>query len=749
MFIDRNIDKYKIEPEASIIDALRKIDANNGRIITVVDEGNLIHGLATNGDLLRWLINSEEPDIKKPITEIMNREFLFVEEDEDYDRISSLLEKVLFVPIVDKHKHLIAVATRDNVKEEIEIGDSKIGKDHPCYVIAEIGNNHNGSLDMAKHLIDACVHAGADCAKFQMRDLDSLYVNKGNADDIGENLGSQYTLDLLSRFQLSNEELFEAFDYCKERGIQPLCTPWDEKSLELLESYGMPAYKVASADLTNHELLRAIARTGKPMICSTGMSSEDEIKRSVEFLKQNGAAYVLLHCNSTYPAPLKDINMSYMARLGQTTNSIVGYSGHERGVNVSIGAAAMGARVIERHITNDRSLEGNDHKVSLLPEEFREMVQGIRDVEESMGSSAPRQLSQGEMMNRVTLAKSLVINCDLKKGETISAEMVEVKSPGKGLQPIYREELVGRQAKHDFKSGDFFYPNDIVDEVVEPRDYKFNRPWGIPVRYHDFDKLLDTTNLDLVEFHLSYKDLEVDHHQFFEGTYPIDFVVHSPELFTGDHTLDLCSSDVEYRNHSIKELQRVIDITRELKQYFPTTTKPCIITNVGGFTSDGFLSKEQRQQCYTNLEYCLSQLDMEGVEIIPQTMPPFPWHFGGQQFHNIFVDGDETAEFCERNSMRICLDVSHSKLACTHHHWSFFEFLQKTAPHTAHLHMADSESTGGEGLQIGEGEIDFPVVSKVLDEFNKDASFIPEIWQGHENNGEGFWIALERLEPFM
>jgi len=749
MFIDRNIDKYKIEPEASIIDALRKIDANQGRIITVVDEGNLLHGLATNGDLLRWLINSDKPDIQKPITEIMNKNFLYVEEGDNYDRIQQLLEKVLFVPIVDDHMHLIAVATRENVKAEIRIGDDLIGKDQPCYIIAEIGNNHNGSVDLAKHLIDASVHAGANCAKFQMRDLDSLYVNKGNADDIGENLGSQYTLDLLSRFQLSNEELFEAFDYCKERGIQPLCTPWDERSLELLESYGMPGYKVASADLTNHELLRAIAKTGKPMICSTGMSSEEEIKRSVEFLKQNGAAYVLLHCNSTYPAPLKDINMAYMNRLGQTTNSIVGYSGHERGIYVSIGAAALGAKVIERHITTDRSMEGNDHKVSLLPEEFRQMVIGIREIEESLGSDSPRELSQGEMMNRVTLAKSLVINSDLKKGETIQAEMIEVKSPGKGLQPIYREELIGRSAKHDFKAGDFFYPNDIVDEIVEPRDYTFKRPWGIPVRYHDFEKLLGITNLDLVEFHLSYKDLEVDHHQFFQGEYPIDFVVHSPELFAGDHTLDLCTSDDDYRNHSIKELQRVIDITRELKQYFPSTERPCIITNVGGFTANGFLTKEQRKECYRLLEDSFSKLDMSGIEIIPQTMPPFPWHFGGQQFHNIFVDGDETADFCKRNEMRICLDVSHSKLACTHYHWSFFEFLKKTAPHTAHLHIADSESTGGEGLQIGEGEIDFPVLAEVLNEMNEECSFIPEIWQGHENNGEGFWIALERLEPYM
>jgi hypothetical protein len=208
-----------------------------------------------------------------------------------------LWHQVEFIPLLDKNRHLVAIALSKS--DDIRIGDFIINSESPAFIIAEIGNNHNGSLELAKQLIDQAIAAGADCAKFQMRDLKSLYRNAGNSNDNSEDLGSQYTLDLLSRFQLSPEELFKAFDYCYSQGILPLCTPWDLESLTLLENYGMKAYKVASADLTNHELLTALAKTGKPLLCSTGMATEQEISESVKLLKELGAMYVLLHCNFT------------------------------------------------------------------------------------------------------------------------------------------------------------------------------------------------------------------------------------------------------------------------------------------------------------------------------------------------------------------------------------------------------------------------------------------------------------------
>jgi N-acetylneuraminate synthase len=745
MIIDKNLLKYIVFAEDDILNALKKISDNKNRIIFSVTEAGVLEGVLTDGDFRRWLVQQESINLNQPVSKISNKNYKFANYNDDPVKIQSYFSnEVEFIPLLDNNRHLVAVACRKSAG--IRIGNFIIDAQSPTFVIAEIGNNHNGSLEFAKQLIDQAVAVGADCAKFQMRDLKSLYRNAGNANDASEDLGSQYTLDLLTRFQLTTDEMFTAFDYCQTQGILPLCTPWDIESLSLLEEYGIQAYKVASADLTNYDLLTALAKTGKPLICSTGMSAESEIIDAVALLNRLGAMYVLLHCNSTYPAPFKDVNLNYIDRLKEIGNCPVGYSGHERGIHVAIAAVAKGAKVIEKHFTLDKTMEGNDHKVSLLPDEFRLMIEGIRQVEQSLGTNGERNLSQGELMNRENLAKSLVINCDLDVGQIITETMIEVKSPGKGLQPNRKKELIGKRSSRSLKAGDFFYPSDLEVELVKARDYRFKRPWGVPVRYHDFKTLLSQSNPDLLEFHLSYKDLEVDIHKYIDQVYDLDVIVHAPELFAGDHVLDLSSQDEDYRQQSIRELQRVINITRQLKPFFKRASSPCIVTNVGGFTNDTLLSLSVRQQLYKTLYDSLSQLDTDGVEIIPQTMPPFPWHFGGQRNHNLFVDPKDIADFCRQHNYRICLDISHSKLACTYHKISFKEFLQQIGPYTAHLHIADAKGVDGEGLQIGEGEIDFYALAEDIERYAPQASFIPEIWQGHKNEGEGFWIALERLE---
>ncbi|MEC4816733.1 MAG: N-acetylneuraminate synthase family protein [Scytonema sp. PMC 1069.18] len=748
MQIDRNLGKYIVFSEDNILNALKKISDNKSRIIFSVTESGILDGILTDGDFRRWLVNQSNIDLNQPVWKIANKNFKYAFFQDKPEKIRSYFSnEIEFIPLLDHNHHLVAIARKR--PNGVQIDRFKIDAESPTFVIAEIGNNHNGSLELAKKLIDEAIGAGADCVKFQMRSLRSLYRNAGNANDASEDLGSQYTLDLLSRFQLSPEEMLAAFDYCKKQDILPLCTPWDLESLQLLEEYRMPAYKVASADLTNHDLLNALAQTGKPIICSTGMSTEAEIAETANLLQRLGAMYILLHCNSTYPAPFKDVNLNYLNRLKEIGDCPVGYSGHERDIHVAIAAVAKGAKVIEKHFTLDKSMEGNDHKVSLLPDEFKAMVRGIRQVEEALGAASERRLSQGELMNRETLAKSLMINCNLQPGQVIAAEMIEVKSPGRGLQPNRKAELIGLKAKRYFKAGDFFFPSDLEQEHVQARHYRFQRPWGVPVRYHDFKTILAKTNPDLLEFHLSYKDLEQDIYQYFDQPYDLDLVVHSPELFSGDHILDLCSLDENYRQHSIRELQRVINITRDLKPFFKQSSRPCIVTNIGGFTIDAPLPHSKRSNFYNLLRDSLTALDTEGVEIIPQTMPPFPWHFGGQRYHNLFVDPEDTVEFCRQYGYRVCLDISHSKLACNHHKQSFKSFIEQVGPLTAHLHIADADGVDGEGLQIGEGNIDFPALAENLEKTSPKASFIPEIWQGHKNEGEGFWTALEKLEKLL
>ncbi|NDJ36449.1 MAG: CBS domain-containing protein, partial [Chloroflexi bacterium] len=392
MIIDRNLTPYIVLNDETIAAAVSKIADNRQSIICSVDENGVLEGLFTNGDFLRWLSGRQHVDLNQPVSTLLNRDYLYARPDDSVEKIAGLLEQVQYVPLINERGRLVGVARRRD--ERIRIGDFVLDDDSPSFIIAEIGINHNGSFELAKQLIDAAVAARADCAKFQMRHLKTLYHNAGDADDASENLGSQYTLDLLTRFNLTADEMIAAFDYCKQQGIMPLCTPWDLASLHLLEDYGMPGYKVASADLTNIDLLEAIAATGKPMICSTGMADEEEIIESVKLLQRLGAQYVLLNCNSTYPAPFKDVHLRYMDRLRAIGQCLVGHSGHERGINVAVAAAARGAKVIEKHITLDRSMEGNDHKVSLLPDEFAAMVEGIRQVEEALGTADARRITQ-------------------------------------------------------------------------------------------------------------------------------------------------------------------------------------------------------------------------------------------------------------------------------------------------------------------------------------------------------------------
>ncbi len=625
----------------------------------------------------------------------------------------------------------------------INIGQFKIGVGR-AFVIAEIGNNHNGSFERAVEMIDKALEAGADCAKFQMRHLDQVYRQRSLRKS-GDDLGTEYVIDLLNRFELSLDQHRQLAKYCSQTGITYLCTPWDSKSADVLEDLGVPAYKIASADLTNLPLLDHLAKKGKPLILSTGMSTTEEVEITVAFLNKRGAQFALLHCNSTYPAPLHDINLKWMPAL-RRIHPLVGYSGHERGINVSLAAVALDACIIERHFTLDRTMEGPDHAASLTQTEFTRMVEGIREIEQALGEGNARQLSQGEMINRENLSKSLVSAMPLSKGTILAAEHIKVRSPGQGLSPQRYEALLGRTLRHDMGEEDFFYPSDLQDTRIEPRPYRFARPWGIPVRYHDFSEYAARIKPDLWEFHLSYSDMDLDPADYLDGPYKAGLVVHAPELFSGSRLMDLATPDDASRSESIRETQRVIDITRSLKRFFPETLRPLIVANIGGFTMDAPLPGSKIRGYYERFAESLDELDMDGVELIPQTMAPFPWHFGGQRYQNIFVQIDEIVEWCSKLKLRMCFDISHTRLTCNHFGFDFYEFAEKIAPFSAHLHLGDAKGLNGEGLQVGEGDIDFVRLGAILNTGCPGATFIPEIWQGHKNGGEGFWVALERLE---
>ena len=406
---------------------------------------------------------------------------------------------------------------------------------------------------------------------------------------------------------------------------------------------------------------------------------------------------------------------------------------------MTLAAVGLGAKVVERHFTFDRGMEGPDHAASLEPAEFKLLVAGIREVEEALGDGHERVVSQGEMINRENLAKSLVASRDLSRGTVIEPQHLSVLSPGQGLSAQSYEQLLGRTIQRDVLEEGYFYPSDLQDTRVEAKSYKFSRPWGVPVRYHDFDEYNSKISPpDIFEFHLSYSDMDLNIDEFLREEYASGFVVHAPELFAGSRLMDLASPDDDYRRFSITETQRVIEITRSLKRFFPATERPMIVANIGGFTMDEPLPPDELPTYYERFASSLQFLDTEGVELIPQTMAPFPWHFGGQRYQNLFVHAEECRYWCKELNLRMCFDISHSRLMSNHFGIDFYELAEQIAPITGHLHLGDALGVNGEGLQIGDGDINFDRLASILDANCPEASFIPEICRATRMGAKGF-----------
>ena len=345
-------------------------------------------------------------------------------------------------------------------KNEINIENKIIGLNQPCYIIAEIGVNHNGDLDLAKKLIDASITIGVDAVKFQKRNLQSLYRKEALDNPNTESQGFEILLAELKEIELSREDYFNIMHYCKEKKITFLCTPWDTPSVDFLEELETPAYKIASGDMTNFPLLKYISKTGKPMIISTGMSKIEEVEKMVSFVKTLNTQFVLLHANSTYPSPIESLNVSLIPEYMKKFNVHVGFSGHETGIIGSLTAANMGAVIIERHITLDKKMKGLDHSSSLEPNEFKELVTMIRLSEKAKGKPI-KKMTRAEVLQREVVSKSIICMSDIDEGEFFSDSNMEVKGPEKGLSSQYFFDMIGRKSLRKIKKGEYLLEEDM------------------------------------------------------------------------------------------------------------------------------------------------------------------------------------------------------------------------------------------------------------------------------------------------
>lgn len=324
------------------------------------------------------------------------------------------------------------------------------------FIIAEAGVNHNGSFELAKQLVDKAVWAGADCIKFQTfnsKNLVSKNAQKAEYQKKTTN-SSESQLDMLKKLELSKEEFIKLRDYCIQKGIMFLSTPFDLESIDFLASIGVKTWKVPSGEITNYPFLRAIGKRKESVIMSTGMCTLDEVRDALNVLNEFGTTDItLLHCTTEYPAPYDSVNLKAMLTLQKEFGYKVGYSDHTNGFEIPVAAVAMGASVIEKHFTLDKNMEGPDHKASLEPEELRQMVLSIRNVESAIGDGI-KQPSEAEKKNIAIARKSIVAACAIKKGEIFTEKNLTTKRPGKGVSPMKWNDVLGKYAVHDFAEDD-------------------------------------------------------------------------------------------------------------------------------------------------------------------------------------------------------------------------------------------------------------------------------------------------------
>lgn len=326
------------------------------------------------------------------------------------------------------------------------------------YIIAEAGVNHNGSLDIAFKLIDAAKNSGADAVKFQTFKAESLVSKKAEKAEYQKQTTdsdeSQY--EMIKKLELSLDDHHKLIEYCLNKEIQFLSSPFDLDSIDLLNELGLEIFKIPSGEIINLPYLRKIGKFNKNVILSTGMSELGEIEDAIDVLVENGTdreKITILQCNTEYPTPYEDVNLKAMLTIKKAFNVKVGYSDHTKGIEVPIAAVALGAEVIEKHFTLDRNMEGPDHKASLEPDELKQMVESIRNIEKALGNGIKKP-SKSELKNKPIARKSLVAIRRIEKGELFTENNISIKRPGTGISPMRWDEIIGQSSARVFDIDD-------------------------------------------------------------------------------------------------------------------------------------------------------------------------------------------------------------------------------------------------------------------------------------------------------
>lgn len=597
------------------------------------------------------------------------------------------------------------------------------------YIIAEIGINHDGQLEVARALIDAAADARIQAVKFQYRNLDNAYADEANE------IGDEILRAEIRRNYLSPAQILDLAAHARARGVEPGISFFETADLAdfagQLDAFAF--FKIPSVELGNAPLIDALMATGRMVYLSTGCHSEAEIEEAFSRLPAEG--WLPLHCVSNYPVSLTNPKLGYITHMRRRWARPVGYSSHDTNWEVCLLAMQLGATVIERHITLDKAASGLDHSTSSTPEEFRRLAEFAADFALINAGDGPRTPNQGELLNLQNLGRSYYLKRALAEGEAVVPGDVMLRSPRVGLGRIETAPYFGRPARRALRAGDvlsrsvFEAPQAVPARVI---DFARARRLSLPVRLHDVDRVARRFPVGAFEFHLSFGEvLSGPDAQRFDPDN--QYSIHLPDYINPVQLMDPFAESPDQVKLSLEILDRTAAFALDLQA---RTGRPVPV--VGSFSQvHGSL-----QRFHDDHAALLAGYRARGVDILPQWLPPIAWYFGGSvrlDAMNDLADADQI----ERHALPICMDVCHLCMGRSVFEFDPLAVIDRLAPLIGHVHLADANGIDGEGLHFGDGDPEnMPALARVM---TMDTMKVIEVWQGHLDDGAGFARALNTL----
>ena len=601
---------------------------------------------------------------------------------------------------------------------------------YKCYIIAEIGINHDGINSKARELIKLAQRSGVHAVKFQYRNLENAYSSQ--AKEIGDEILSKE----INRSYLSPDELLELSIFAKNLNLEVGISFFDEKdTLDFgTDIKVFDFFKIPSVELTNSSLIDSLMKLNRHVYISLGAHDEKEIDLALSQLSNKGC-WTPMHCISNYPVNLQNSNLGYISYLKEKWQRNVGYSSHDNDWEVCLLAMQLGVTVIERHITLDRNGDGLDHSSSSTSDHFKKISRFAHNLPKILSGNSSRIPNQGELLNRQNLGRSYFPIMDFPKGHIFQMSDLVYRSPNTGLNKTNIKRYLSKPIQTELKKGEaitgslFSKVRPISQNIINSAR---NIGLSLPVRLHDLSNMESLFPIGAFEFHLSFDEVLSDIN--LKNINPLNkYSIHLPDYINPTQLIDPFSSNKDQRKASLNVLERTTIFADRLQEL--TGIK---VPVVGSFSTVHY----DRVHFYEEHSELLKSYEKRGVKIIPQWLPPIAWYFGGSVNLNVMNELQDV-DFIQKHNLGVCLDICHMILGRNYFNFSTDLLLDSLDGQVEHVHIADAIGVDGEGLAIGSGNTEnLPLIKKSL---NYDCIKVIEVWQGHLNNGSGFREALIKL----